>query len=147
MLTLTIAGVTILGNLLLEFVDEEEEEKQGVRTKAEKTSSQLVKSAGHNNQGLVAAPGPFGDGDPPKNGTASSSGAEIHKNEVENEDEDQDDAEISDIIPEDAIFIPMGLIHQGPQTFYRGSDPEWQSFLEVSKDVERSLFIQSKSIT
>lgn len=145
MLTLTIAGVTILGNLLLEFVDEEEEEKQGVRTKADKTPSQLVKSAGHNSQSLVTAPGPFGNRDRLKNGAASSSGEDIDNGEVE--DEDEDDDEIPDTIPEDAIFIPLGLIHQCPPTFYRGSDPEWQSFLEFSKDVERSINIRRKFIT
>lgn len=35
---------------------------------------------------------------------------------------------------EDAIFIPLGFVHQLPRTYYKRSDPVWQSFLEASKN-------------
>ena len=46
-------------------------------------------------------------------------------------------------MPEDAIFIPLGFTHQRPQEFYKGSDPEWQSFIEFRKDREREKAVRS----
>ena len=44
--------------------------------------------------------------------------------------------------PEDSWFIPLGWARQRPQTFYKGHDPEWQSFLEFSQNRERNGFIK-----
>lgn len=38
---------------------------------------------------------------------------------------------------EDSIFIPMTWAEKLPRTFYKGSDPEWQEFLKVSKNPDR----------
>ncbi|KAL8703869.1 MAG: hypothetical protein Q9201_002958 [Fulgogasparrea decipioides] len=35
---------------------------------------------------------------------------------------------------EDAIFIPLGFAYQLPRQFYKGTDPEWQSFVKLSHD-------------
>lgn len=59
------------------------------------------------------------------------------------EDTEEDDVELPEEMPEDAIFIPLGLAHQLPQTFYKGTDPEWQSFIEFSKDKKRNLMVRS----
>lgn len=68
--------------------------------------------------------------------------------DVEEEDEDEDEDEedlIPEIMPDDALFIPLGLAHQRPQTYYKGTDPEWQSFLEFASDHNRSYQVRSRS--
>ena len=59
------------------------------------------------------------------------------------EEEGLDTAIVPDTIPEDAIFIPLGWARKLPPTLYKGSDPEWQSFVEFSHDRKRSLRIRS----
>ena len=59
-------------------------------------------------------------------------------------EEDEEEVLVPDTIPEDAYFIPLGFARQRPQTYYKGSDPEWQSFIEFSKDRKRSMAIRSK---
>lgn len=56
---------------------------------------------------------------------------------------DEDDFEVPDIMPEDAFFIPLGRIRQRPHTPYKGSDPEWQSFVEFGNDRERRVAVRS----
>lgn len=66
--------------------------------------------------------------------------------EEEDEDEGEDEEDlIPEIMPEDALFIPLGLAHQRPQTYYKGTDPEWQSFLEFASDHNRSYQVRSRS--
>ena len=65
-------------------------------------------------------------------------------NEQESNKEDEEDVKIPDEMPEDAVFIPLGRVRQLPQTFYKGTDPEWQSFIEFSKDKKKSLAVRSK---
>ena len=79
-------------------------------------------------------------------GATIKGGQEIAAGEAEGaeEDEDEDEVEVPDTIPEDAYFIPLGFARQRPQTYYKGSDPEWQSFLEFSKDKKRSSALRSK---
>ena len=60
-------------------------------------------------------------------------------------DEDEGDVEVPEIMPEDAIFIPLGLARQRPETYYKATDPEWQSFIEYRKDREREPAIKSLS--
>ena len=60
-------------------------------------------------------------------------------------DEEDDDVEIPETMPEDAIFIPLGLARQRPETYYKAADPEWQSFIEYRKDREREPAIKSLS--
>lgn len=73
----------------------------------------------------------------------------------DDEDDDDDDGELEggadegeegpvpEPIPEDAIFIPLGLIRQRRTSYYKGSDPEWQSFVEFSQDRKRSIDVRS----
>ena len=62
------------------------------------------------------------------------------------EEEVIDDATVPDTIPEDAIFIPLGWARPLPPELYKGSDPEWQSFVEFSQDRKRSLRIRRTSL-
>ena len=57
--------------------------------------------------------------------------------------EEEDDADIPEEMPEDALFIPLWFARKKPKTFYKGTDPEWQSFVDFSKDRQRSQFIRS----
>lgn len=62
------------------------------------------------------------------------------------EEEGEEDVEVPDEMPEDAIFIPLWFARQLPPTFYKGTDPEWQSFIEFSKDKKRSQMVRSTYI-
>jgi len=62
---------------------------------------------------------------------------------VKEGEEKEEDVQIPDEMPEDAIFVPLGLARKLPQTFYKGTDPEWQSFIEFSKDKKRSQLVRS----
>jgi len=62
----------------------------------------------------------------------------------EEEEEDvEGEVQIPDEMPEDALFIPVGLTRQRPQEFYKGTDPEWQSFIEFRKDPGKEKVIRS----
>lgn len=63
--------------------------------------------------------------------------------EEEEEEEAGGEVQIPDEMPEDAIFIPVGLTRQRPQEYYMGTDPEWQSFIEFRKDPGREKVIRS----
>lgn len=77
----------------------------------------------------------------PKDGEETNDGAEV---KVE-DDEDEDDVQVPETMPEDAFFIPLGLVRQLPHTHYKGSDPEWQSFVEFGRDRERTTAVRSRS--
>lgn len=63
--------------------------------------------------------------------------------EAKTENEDEEDVQVPAELPEDALFIPLGFAHKKPKTFYKGTDPEWQSFVDFSKDRKRTRFIKS----
>lgn len=66
---------------------------------------------------------------------------------VKDEDvKDDEGVKIPDEIPEDAIFIPLGLTRQRPRTYYKAGDPEWQSFVEYGKDRERQVAVRGMSL-
>ena len=66
------------------------------------------------------------------------------RDESDAEDE-QDEDIVPDTIPEDAWFIPLGFARERPQAFYRGSDPEWQSFVDFAKDKNKNVQIRRLS--
>ncbi|KAF2013552.1 hypothetical protein BU24DRAFT_240180 [Aaosphaeria arxii CBS 175.79] len=45
----------------------------------------------------------------------------------------EEDEEDDDVL----LFLPTGLSRPKPREYYKGSDPEWQGFLEVSRNPER----------
>ncbi|MCJ1415530.1 hypothetical protein MMC32_001862 [Xylographa parallela] len=67
---------------------------------------------------------------------------ESEDDEDEEEEEEEYEDIVPDTIPEDAWFIPLGFAHQRPRTFYRGSDPEWQSFVDFAKDKKKNAQIR-----
>ena len=69
--------------------------------------------------------------------------AKAGEEEAGKEGEEEEDVQIPDEMPEDAIFVPLGLARQLPQTFYKGTDPEWQSFIAFSKDKKRNQAVRS----
>ena len=40
------------------------------------------------------------------------------------------------------LFIPLGWPKQLPQTYYKASDPEWQSFLAFNRDPKKAQQLQ-----
>jgi hypothetical protein len=44
------------------------------------------------------------------------------------------------------LFIPLGWPKELPQTFYKGSDPEWQSFLAFNRDPKKAAALQRPCI-
>lgn len=69
--------------------------------------------------------------------------SKTHKEEDGQADEAEAEIGIPETMPEDAIFIPLGLARQRPETYYKATDPEWQSFIEYRKDREREPAIKS----
>jgi hypothetical protein len=67
---------------------------------------------------------------------AASAGTE-RREEGEEEEEDDDEDHI-------LLVIPTGLSRPKPRTFYKGSDPEWQSFKSISQDRERCKRIRDE---
>lgn len=63
--------------------------------------------------------------------------------EVKTENAEEEDVQVPEEMPEDALFIPLGFAHKKPKTFYKGTDPEWRSFVDFSKDRKRTHFIKS----
>lgn len=57
----------------------------------------------------------------------------------------QDDIAVPDEIPDDAIFIPLGRARQRPKEYYKGSDQEWQSFMELAHDKKRNFLVRRKA--
>ena len=61
----------------------------------------------------------------------------------EDDSANEDDVEVPETMPEDALFIPLGRVRQRPHTHYKGSDPEWQSFVEFGNDRQRPAAVRS----
>jgi hypothetical protein len=62
---------------------------------------------------------------------------------ADEEDDAEDDDADEDV--EALLFLPTGFSRPKPQTFYRGSDPEWQEFTKLSKDKARAEKIRGRS--
>jgi hypothetical protein len=57
----------------------------------------------------------------------------------EGADEEEDDDQEETVF----LFLPTGFSRPRPQTFYKGSDPEWQEFSKVASDRPRVERIRS----
>ncbi|KAH0385723.1 hypothetical protein E4T51_04949 [Aureobasidium sp. EXF-12344] len=68
--------------------------------------------------------------------------------ELEIEIQEEGEVQISDseFADENSLFIPLTWAKKLPRTFYKGSDPEWQEFVKVSKDKARHKKIQSELV-
>ncbi|KAL8818845.1 MAG: hypothetical protein Q9223_002613 [Gallowayella weberi] len=45
---------------------------------------------------------------------------------------------------EETIFIPLGYPYELPQTFYKGSDPEWQSFVRLARNRKKCAALKNE---
>lgn len=63
--------------------------------------------------------------------------------EGQEKDEKENEVEIPETMPENALFIPLGLTRQRPQEFYKASDPEWQSFVDFRMDRNKEKAVRS----
>lgn len=46
-------------------------------------------------------------------------------------------------MPEDVIFVPLGFTYQILQGYYKGSDPEWPSFITFRRDRGKDKAVRS----
>ena len=82
-----------------------------------------------------------------KSGASSKTQGESRDNANDGAQEDggdEDDVEVPEVMPENAFFFPLGRPRQIPQTYYKGTDPEWQSFIEFRRDNKRSGAVESR---
>ena len=73
----------------------------------------------------------------------ANDGAQEDVDKTQEDGVDEDDVEVPEVMPENAFFFPLWRPRQIPQTYYKGTDPEWQSFIEFRKDHKRSGIVQS----
>lgn len=64
-------------------------------------------------------------------------GWEVQGDEAEDEEEEE----------EALLFFPTGFSRARPRTYYKGSDPEWQAFIRVTKDPRQMQKIRSDLVT
>ncbi|KAL8950738.1 MAG: hypothetical protein Q9222_003235 [Ikaeria aurantiellina] len=62
------------------------------------------------------------------------------KNDPDTAETEEKDTEDED----DTIFIPLGFAYKLPQQYYKGSDPEWQSFVELARDKKRCDLLKNQ---
>ncbi|KAI4149485.1 MAG: hypothetical protein L6R39_002494 [Caloplaca ligustica] len=65
------------------------------------------------------------------------------EDEVEGEGETNKEESSEGSKDGDTIFIPLGFAYKLPKTYYKGTDPEWQSFVELSKNKKLCDFLRS----
>lgn len=75
--------------------------------------------------------------------TQSEDGDKANNGAQEDDKVDEDDVQVPETMPEGALFIPLGRVRQLPHTRYKGSDPEWQSFVEFGNDRDRRAAARS----
>lgn len=64
------------------------------------------------------------------------------KDRVEGE---EDDVNVPNELPENAIFIPLWWGKKRPPEFFKGSDPEWQGYVKFSMDLAKVEDVKCKS--
>lgn len=52
--------------------------------------------------------------------------------------------EVNEEEMEDGIFIPFGWPKKEEKTYFKGSDPEWKSFVKLANDPKRQQDIQGQ---
>ncbi|KAF1975223.1 hypothetical protein BU23DRAFT_552630 [Bimuria novae-zelandiae CBS 107.79] len=66
---------------------------------------------------------------------------------TDEEEEELEDDEEEEEDDEGLIFLPTGFSRPRPRRFYRGSDPEWQTFIRLAPDRKRMEKIREELIT
>jgi len=68
------------------------------------------------------------------------------KQEAVTEANAHDNVAKSDDDTDDSIFIPLGRTRPRPKVYYKGSDQEWQSFMEFAHDTNRNALVRRETI-
>ncbi|KAL9029617.1 MAG: hypothetical protein Q9196_002159 [Gyalolechia fulgens] len=71
-------------------------------------------------------------------------GAEEEEEEEEEEGKEPAQETRSETSEGDTIFIPLGFAYKLPQRFYKGTDPEWQSFVQLSQNDKLCAFLRNQ---
>ena len=128
-----VLAYSVLQKIFHELEDDEDESDEA-RSKQMKEAVKQVKRATEAEK--IGADG--GDATDVDTNNASTG-----KTEVVDDGDEEDDQMVPDEQPEDAIFIPVGWPRQLPRVFYKGSDPEWQSFLKFAGDMGKPPAVKS----
>ena len=71
--------------------------------------------------------------------------SEDGKETSDQDEESEDEIQLPDTMPEDAIFIPLWFPKEKPQYLYKGSDPEWQSYTAFSRNQDKVKKVRGMS--
>ena len=66
--------------------------------------------------------------------------------EREGQEDDEEEMVMPEVAPEKSWFIPLGRTRKCPQVYYKQSDPEWQTFVKISKDSKQLSELRSKQL-
>ncbi|KAL8867274.1 MAG: hypothetical protein Q9174_005768 [Haloplaca sp. 1 TL-2023] len=68
------------------------------------------------------------------------------KTKRKNADDDNTGSEEADEEEDEegSVFIPLGLAYELPRQYYKGSDPEWQSFIKLASDKQRCNYLKNE---
>ncbi|KAL5409784.1 hypothetical protein PMIN03_005770 [Paraphaeosphaeria minitans] len=84
----------------------------------------------------------------PGQGGDDKGGREITpEEEAEWEVQDNEEGEEEEEEEESLLFFPTGFSRPKPRSFYRGSDPEWQTFVRLARDRPRVEKIRGELVT
>ena len=76
------------------------------------------------------------------------SSGQIEAAEFEGQEAEEvgDEMGAPDEMSEEAWFIPLWFARERPRTFYKGTDPEWASFVKFAEDKDRDQYVRSEYI-
>ncbi|KAL8918013.1 MAG: hypothetical protein Q9208_007611 [Pyrenodesmia sp. 3 TL-2023] len=64
--------------------------------------------------------------------------------EEDEEDAVDEDDQNKEGVEDNTIFIPLGFAYKLPRSYYKGTDPEWQSFVELSKNKKLCEYLKNQ---
>ena len=131
-LWVTTAVALGLSSYALDYLDDPEEEDQKKASKVKEAVKQVKTAAEGEKVGADGA-----------NVAPVEETATRQVSENEEGEEVEDDDLVPEIQPEDAWFIPFGWPKKCPPAFYKGSDPEWLSFVELARNKDRIRVVKS----
>lgn len=129
---LAVAITGLFYKSLLDLVDKDDEENDASRLNGKNSTGKLVEKAKKEKLSTQVV-----------QDTVSTQDVNEYLNGVR--DGDGNENEIPGTLPEDVLFIPLSSPRRRPTTFYKGTDPEWQSFIRFSEDSEKCQYIRSRS--
>ncbi|KAL9599673.1 MAG: hypothetical protein Q9219_003661 [cf. Caloplaca sp. 3 TL-2023] len=64
--------------------------------------------------------------------------------EEEEEEHTTEDGTTDEQNKDDTIFLPLGFAYRLPKKYYKGEDPEWQSFVKLSQNAQLCDYLKSR---